>query len=150
MKMQTKIEGLEDLERLLQRLPDKVGDRVLDNACAAGARIIGKTWRKTAPTKSLKKTAVRSGKRAAKRLGIRKSKVRGLAIVAHQQPGSRLAHLFEFGTAPRRTKAGKFTGRHPRRPYMRRGVDSSRNEVRAKMREIMARGIAREAAKLAR
>ena len=142
------LEGLEQFQTILRKLPDAMEDRLLNNACAAGARVIAREWKRTRPTPKLV-PAVRSGAAAAKHARIGLNTVSGLAIVAFQQPHSRLAHLFEFGTSQRvQTTTGRSTGRMPARPFMRPAVDSVEGEVEAKMAERLAAGIEREIGKM--
>lgn len=147
------ISGVEDLERTLKAFTPMVEARLLDNAMAAGARVIGAEIRRTAPVRSLRKTGVVQGRRAARKLGIagrRSKRVAGLAFVAIQQPKSRLAHLFEFGTAPRRRKNGGFTGSMRAQPFMRPAAERSRGAVLEKVRENLRKGIARETPRMIR
>lgn len=61
--------------------------------------------------------------------------------------GDRHAHLVEFGTAPRRTKAGKFVGAMPAKPFIRPSVEATRGQVQAILASEIAGGIQTEAAK---
>lgn len=138
-----KLEGVEELAKLLDELPLRVEKSVVRSAARAGATVIKKAVTDRAP--------VHGGDRQSKtseRYGPIKSKIKlarlkrgiGYGITT----GSAFyAKFIEFGFTDR---AGRF---HPPKPWFRPAVEGSLSDAVAKVIDSLAKGIAREAAKLA-
>ena len=157
------IAGAAEMERLLKLLPEKVAERVTKNALRAGARVIrNEAKARSADDPELSgAVVVRSPTQRERRKGA------ALVVVGIEQPVSRRAHLREFGTGPHtiRTKrkgvlADKETGavfgtevQHPgtpAEPFLRPAVDEGGKRAIDAIGKSMARGIDREAKKLAK
>jgi HK97 gp10 family phage protein len=149
MKFDLELADIDAVEATLRTLPETIEKRVLNAACRSAATVVGREFRKRAPAKRLRKTGIRSGVSAAKALRLRTRKAKGLAVVGFLQPSSRLAHLFEFGTAPRFHRSGKSTGRMMPRPFMRPGFDAAVPEARRRFGATMRRRLDAEVTKLA-
>ena len=130
------ISGAAEMERLLKLLPEKVAERVTKNALRAGARVIRDEAKDRVPvdTGDLRDSVVvkaptqRQRKRGA-----------ALVVVGFKKPVSRRAHLTEFGTQ-----------HQPAQPFLRPAVDEAGNKAIDAIGKSMARGINREAKKLAK
>lgn len=150
------------LLRRLEKLTDTVQRKLLRAAIAAGLRaavkgikheIPGtmKDARKaigmTAKTKRGNVIAKVGGKVGKSRGGTRKDR-------GKKRPGVGLGyaniHWFLMGTADRQHKSGKHTGAMPAVPAVKRGWRQSEAAVSAKIQQSLSKGIAREAAKLAK
>ena len=143
MMAKPNIHGFKELDRLLQQLPHKVENRVLQAATQAGARVIGKEVRANAP--------VGSGKRspASSEYGRLSKNIKVQALKSVRAKGRRGSRIFtgkafwgmflEFGT------------RHiAARPWFRPAIDRAVPSAIKKLQVALGRGIEREAKKMAR
>jgi len=137
--------GFREAEAILRRMGPRVEHRVLQNATMAGARVMGKNVKADAPrsAKGKRSKASETYKRLFQNIKVkplrylRKRKgVRGARV----STGNAFWGMFlEFGT--------RFISARPWfRPAISKSVDSAVN----KMKEILGRGIDREAGKLAK
>lgn len=113
----SKIMGLNDLQHALDQLPDAMQRNVI----RAGNRKIAEELRKGIQSSSWPASLRRvvSVDLADKR----KSRMPRF-IVGLKKPWSKLAHLFEFGTAPRvQSSTGRATGRMTSTPAMRQALE---------------------------
>jgi HK97 gp10 family phage protein len=129
------IKGADEMERLLKELGPKVAARVGDQALRAGARPI------VAEAKRLvhKRTGELRKSITARIERKRKDDDERVVLIGFKAPASRRAHLEEFGTAHSRAH-----------PFMRPAMDSKAGEALDEIGRVMAKGITREAAKLAK
>lgn len=129
------IKGAKEMERLLKELGPQVANKVGDQAVRAGARPIVEEAKRLVP--------VRTGQlrdsittQVDRRSGGDNERV---ALIGFKRPASSRAHLVEFGTS-----------HSAPRPFMRPALDSKHREALEEMGKVMARGITREARKLAK
>jgi len=137
-----KVTGLAELSAALKSVPDIVAVRVAYSGTRAVANEVAKRARKNALAHGggLARMAKAITTRKATRGQIR-AQVAGGIIVGWRKPWSRLAHLFEFGTAERVQKeTGRRTGRMAPQPHLRPAIA----EVAATVFEaVFVRGAAR-------
>lgn len=140
------IRGVDGLNKLLAQLPEKMEGRVLRNATNAAARVVAREARAHVPVAEgdLKKSIT------ARSVRTRKGEKAVAAVVGFKKPHSGKAHLVEYGTGPRETSSGASRGAMPAQPFMRPAIVSAKDEVLTKFVEIAAKGVAREAARLAK
>lgn len=129
------IKGAKEMERLLKELGPQVANKVGDQTVRAGARPIVEEAKRLVP--------VRTGElrdsittQVSKRNGGDKERV---ALIGFKRPASSRAHLIEFGTS--------HSAPHP---FLRPAMDAKHREALNEMGKVMARGITREAKKLAK
>lgn len=128
------IKGAKEMERLLKELGPRVAQRVGDAALRAGAKPIVDAAKQ--------RVAVRSG---ALRDSItvvsdrRRNDDARVVLIGFKKPASGHAHLIEFGTAHSAAK-----------PFMRPAMDEKAQEALNEEARVLARGIDREAKKLAK
>ena len=137
------VSGFKDAEKLLQQLPQNVENRVLQAATMAGARVLAKNVKVRAPRSS--------GKRSKASLKYRQlfKNIRTVRLKNARKRGQRGARV-DTGNA--------FWGLFPEfgtryitaRPWFRPAVTEAQDAALDKLREALARGIDREATKLAK
>jgi HK97 gp10 family phage protein len=147
------LEGADQVEALLKRLPSAVSKRVTTASLRSGATVIAKAARaKIRANPSIdsgllvKKIVSRTVRRPSKGQAQVTVGVAGGASMrimkGHHKPrkkiASRYAHLVEFGTE-----------HSPAEPFMRPAVDSQGSAAVAKVVETAGKLLARETAKLA-
>lgn len=122
--------GVEEMKKLLKQLPEKAAKRVLRNATRSAANVIKK--------EAAKRVVVRTGK-LKKSLKVVESNYRDANGVRFRiGPTQFYAHLVEFGTTHSQAK-----------PFLRPAYDESKQKVVDQMAKMMAKGIEREASRLA-
>jgi HK97 gp10 family phage protein len=132
------IRGAKEMNELLNKLGPQVASRVADQALRAGAKPIVDEAKRLVPVRSgrLRDSIIAQRQR---RTGEDERVILiGFDKDAPGSPSSR-AHLVEFGTA--RTAA---------KPFMRPALDSQAANALGEMGKVLARGITREARKLAK
>jgi HK97 gp10 family phage protein len=134
-EIKTGIKGAAAMERLLKQLGPEVASKIGDQSLRAAAKPIIAEAKRLVP--------VRTGKlRDSLTVVIerkRKDDDTRLAVIGFKKPTSRIAHLIEFGTS-----------KMPAHPFLRPALDSKADEALQEMGKVMARGITREAKKLAK
>lgn len=135
MKTDFAIAGAAQMEKLLKELGPEVAARLGDQALRAGAKPIIDEAKRLVP--------VRTGQlRDSLTVVIerrRKEDDERLAVIGFKKPVSRIAHLIEFGTSKMAAK-----------PFMRPAMDAKAGDALGQMGKVLARGIEREAKKLAK
>ena len=146
--------GAKEIEDLLKRLPERVAKNVTVGGLRAGAAIIARQARRNvraSPSidtqrlvRSITSRTIKRPKRGqavvavgvSRRLTmeVRKGRKKPMRV----RP-SKYAHLVEFGTE-----------HSPAEPFLRPALDEKGEEAIAKIGQVMGKGIAREARKLAR
>ena len=133
-----KMKGLSEMQRSLESLPDKLQERAMQNASAAGARVIRKEARRIVPVgrgpNHLRDDIVVS--RTFKKRG-RKQKLKGTVFLGIKDDGRFYAHLVEFGSS-----------RQSAQPFMRPAFDNAFQPALQKMADKLAAEIAKQARKL--
>ena len=124
------LEGVDELRRVLKRLPTNVQAKVLDQALSAGGALIAREARKLVPVRSgaLKKSITNRKKRARRRRDLAER------VIGFRSPTSRIAHLVEFGTAHSKAQ-----------PFMRPAVDARGTDAVKLIGERLARAIEKAA-----
>lgn len=129
-----KITGAREMEKLLMELGPNVARRIGQAANKAAANVIADEARRLVP--------VRTGELQAS-ITVQAEKGNDEreieTVIGVFKPTSGRAHLVEFGT--RHSAA---------RPFMRPALDAKAGEALSKMADMLAKGIEREALKLAK
>lgn len=164
------LHGAAELEAALRELPYRVAKTVLRRSLLQAAVPMAEAGQAMAPTRDLKARMIVSSqlsKRQRAQAGRSRRATSGtytVTIHVGERP-SRVAHLFEFGSAPRYTtgkgdarrksgaavtsmKAGAYRGRMIAQPYMRPAFDSTAPEVIRGFGVILGRNIERAATRL--
>jgi HK97 gp10 family phage protein len=137
MTNQTRIDvsGGEDIQKLLMELPLQYQKRGLDNAFRAGAKIVMEEAKSQARGKGIGDGGFVDSITVAKATKSQRLGRDSVIVIALKKTHSRLAHLFEYGTAPRfrnskESRRGKkgdhgggYTGRISARPFLRPALD---------------------------
>jgi len=92
------VAGLKELNKALQQLPDKLQDKAIKNAMAAGARVIRKEAKRLVPveTGTLQESIVVS--RTVQQKGRRRT-IKGGVVVGIKDEARFYAHLIEYGSS---------------------------------------------------
>jgi HK97 gp10 family phage protein len=119
-----------ELQRAMDRLSRQAEGRLARNATMAAARLVAEFARQVVP--------VRTGRLKAS-IKARRPKNRRNAkpVTAYANAAARYAFIVEHGSAHSAAK-----------PFLRPAVDEHTVEIRAKIEENLAKGLARELAKL--
>lgn len=139
------IEGAPQVQTVLENLPDALAKRIVQKALIATAKPIAKR------AKSLAAARIQGGGSDV----VSKIKVRGqrnarrAQIMALIEAGGPLAHLLEFGTAPRYQKSGKYVGQGPALRFMTDAFNEMKGIQHAALAQELATQIEREVRRLA-
>ena len=115
--MATQVLGLRELQQAMEQIPERMQQNVLRSGNRAVANAIVKSVRNNTNLPATVRKAIRAESDPSKRV------TKGF-MVGLRKPFSPLAHLIEFGSAPRRQKTtGRFTGRMPANPFLRPALD---------------------------
>lgn len=135
-KRQFKMQGLSQMQRSLNQLPNNLREKALANASAAGARVIRKEAKRLVPTRTgqLKDNIVVS--KSFRHRG-RKIRLKGVVVIGIRGVARKYAHLVEFG----------FSRGSPK-PFMRPAFDNKAPEALRAMAEKLSTEIAKQAKKL--
>ncbi len=137
MRIDFDIQGAAEMERLLLELGPAVASRVGDQALVAAAKPIMEEMRRT--------VAIGKGQGPHLRDAIKVAVVKQadgperIALIGFDRKVAFRAHFLEYGTAHSSAK-----------PFMRPALDSKVQEALDEMGKALARGITREAKKLAK
>ena len=132
MPSKSKVTGVKELQKVLKRLPDRVARKVVAGALRSGATVIRREARRLAPvdTGLLRKSLIiKRPKGPAAR--------RNVVLIGTSRKAPH-GHLFEFGTV-----------RMAARPFLRPAIEGKHGEALARMGQMLGRGVAREATRLA-
>jgi HK97 gp10 family phage protein len=135
MKTDFSIRGAKEMERLLKELGPNLAAKVGDQALRAGAKPIIEEAKRLVPVKS---GALRDSITVATERK-RNADNQRMVLIGFKKPHSRRAHLTEFGTVHSVAK-----------PFMRPALDGKAGEALNEMGRVLAKGIEREAKKLAK
>lgn len=121
--MSVKIEGMAELLNALESMGQDVDKKAVQVLTQTEAQKIVYLARSYMPEDS------GLAKMSVKIIGTKNEKgfTGTLAGIDWHDEHGYLAHIMEFGTAPRFTKDGKYTGQIAPRGFMRRAFDSSQN-----------------------
>ena len=139
-KIEFKIEGALEMERLLKELGPQVAARAGDKALRAAGKVIVDRAKELVPvdTGELRDSITVQAPKRRRRQGERQM------LVGFERPTSAIAHLVEFGTAPH----GGHPGTAPH-PFMTPALDEKAGEALDKMGKALGEGITRAAERLA-
>jgi HK97 gp10 family phage protein len=129
------LQGGAALERALKQLPKKLEKRVVENALTAGGRVVAKKVAENAP----EDTGALADSVVVRRKAPKRRREPGLVFLGFQPPVSRRAHLTEYGTRYQKAQ-----------PFIRPAIDSEARAFFQKVGARIAKGLEREAAKLAK
>jgi HK97 gp10 family phage protein len=135
MAQSTNVAGLQELNKVLEQLPDKLQDRAVKNAMAAGARVIRDEAKRLVPVgpgpHHLRDDIVVARK-------VKKTRTRkGSVVVGIRNEGRFYAHLVEFGTS--------HSAPHP---FMRPALDNAQSAAIQKIGPKLGQEVEKQAAKL--
>ncbi len=131
-----KIDGLQQMEKLLHELGPKIASKIAQRAVLDGAKVIVDEAKRTVP---------RASHALAKSMTVQKEKKKFtqpdevVAIMGFKVPASRHAHLVEFGTK-----------HSDAQPFFRPAMDRKAGEALDEMKVTLAAGLIQEARKLAK
>jgi hypothetical protein len=123
--VEARIDGLAELDAIFAALPTAFTDRVIDDGLTLALRPMEQTAKALAPVTP-------DGKVRASitvepwQFGNQRSYAARTVVLRAK---SRLAHLFEYGTAPRFTQEGKPTGQMVAKPFMRPAYQQHKGEI---------------------
>ena len=129
------IKGAKEMERILKALGPEIASKVGDQALRAAGKVVADEAKRLVHVRSgaLRDSIVVRGERKRKNANER------LVQVTFEKPHSRRAHLEEFGTS-----------RQAAHPFLRPAADNKVKEAIGAFGKVMARGVAREAKKMAK
>jgi HK97 gp10 family phage protein len=130
MKYKIKIEGGKELSDSLKKLGVKVNREILENIMEECAEIPRADASRRAPR--------RTGELASKiMIGEVMEKKEKFEIEIGPGPGKEAfwGRFDEFGTGPRKTKKGKFTGSMPAKPFLRPALDENKEQIETTFRQ---------------
>lgn len=111
-----------EVDAMLRELPKSMSRTVVRNALKKAAKPIKDEAAAGAPG-SIKKSMEIADKRLGRK--VRSTK----AVYVFVGPTEPHAHLVEFGTGPRYHKSGKYVGKMPPNPFMRKAWDAMKGEA---------------------
>jgi len=133
-----KVEGVEDTMRLLKKIQPNPKD--LRKGIESIAMVIVNDAKARA---SFSKNIQNSIGLAT----VGAEKYPSFVLIRPKYPQGSLAHIFENGTAPRFTKDGNSRGQITARPFMRPALDSNKQAVQDRLKNLVIRLIEKEAKK---
>jgi len=99
IKTKMEVEGLKELDQALQKLPDKVGKRVLQSAVTSSIRVARKELKKAAPKGDKPSQASAEYGRLHKNLKVGKARTRKSSKSAFVSTGKAFwGYFLEYGT----------------------------------------------------
>lgn len=132
------MEGMKEVQKALEQLPDKLQDRAVKNAMASGARLIRNEAKRLVPVgpgpSHLKDMIVVS--RTVQVGGKRKS-LKGEVVLGIKDEGRMYAHLIEFGASHMRAQ-----------PFMRPALDNKHAEAMRVIGTKLGKEVEKQARKL--
>lgn len=140
---QFRITGGKEIQRVLEEMPRQLQRKALVHAFTEGAKLVrdgAKAQAVSLPPGFAKALTVQ---RPNARYRRRRAGGRETVVVVALKRGkySRLAHLFEFGTAERHQKSGRYTGRITAQPFLRPALDSQGAAAIARIARVLAENI---------
>lgn len=132
-KTSTNVSGLKELNKTLEQLPDKLQDRAVKNAMAAGARKIRDEAKRLVPVDD---AVLRDGIVVSRK--VKKSRTgKGNVVVGIRGDGRFYAHIIEFG----RSNAAP-------QPFMRPALDNANDEALKAIGPKLGKEVEKQARKL--
>lgn len=151
MARRSSVKGFQEARAVLRKLPDRIQERVLQQAATAAVRLWARDVRKAAPIGKQRSAA--SAQYGPLRKNIRVVRLRR---VPRGSKGARVSTgdgfwglFYEKGTQQRFNKRGKSAGAQPARAWFEPTIRRGEMAVLVKFVEALTRGIGREAQRLA-
>ena len=142
-----KLTGTRELAKALQTIPRRsTRTTILRASARAGAKPFVQAARKKVRANSKDSGTLL---KSIKARTVKSNKFRG-KVVAGSGSDAPHGHLVEFGTGPRQTKSGRFTGSMGAEPWARPAYDQTKGRSLALMRKAAVNRLNREALKFAR
>lgn len=135
MKVELKLDGIEELKQALQQLADDVRDKLMIEAMLAAGEPIRQEAASRAPVRkggggTLSRTiTVEAGKKHVPSVRI------GIGAAAWY------GRFIEIGTKQRKTKTGASRGQMTAQPFLKPALAARRTEALEKFREVIRRGL---------
>ena len=156
MKIEFELSGWKELDRMLAQLPKAVQKSTLQKALSDAAIPVIHEARQNAPRSgnagphyadsfAIGKKLTRRQKRLARMPGS--EKMQATIYAGSKDPK---AHLIEFGTGPRRTKSGRYTGQTAPQPVLRTAWDRHKRKVAKRFEENIWKELVKSARRLRR
>lgn len=139
---QSRVTGLSDARAILKKLPQNVQRRVLRQATRAGASVLRLAVRRAAPIGDQPSAL-------ADKFGPLKTNIRVIRL-KRGIPKDQAEYRVDTGDSPQGFWREFGTSRQPAQPWFRPAVDSAWDKAVARIKERLARGVEREAVKLAK
>lgn len=140
------ITGFDELNRILDKLPEKVANVVQKKAVRAGSTPVLKEYRR-----NVRAIGVVSGRfrvSPARKIKMYPRTSTAVAIVGPRSRDAPHAGFIEFGTVGRRHKNGKWVGRMPALAPLRRAWEATRETAKQRVIAVLHEGVIEEAKKL--
>lgn len=147
------LKGIDELERALLQLPKATGKNVLRGVLRKAAIPVAADAARRAPYDAAPdgphlRDSIAVSSRLKRRQ--RQTRLRAGAVEVYVGPRVRHAHLVEFGTGPRYTKSGRYTGQVAPRPFMRPAWEAQKGRALEIVREELWKALLRTARRLRR
>lgn len=149
------VSGLDEIEKLLKKLPKSNQKRIKDRALRAGSRDLVKEMRLMISKIPPSRIGESGKKRISKSIGVVRSKTsmfEGKVFVGPRYSGVKNvapdAHLFEFGTDERFTDEGEARGRIIPTPFIRPAWEAKKKQAVDNIRQELVDKTIEEAVKL--
>lgn len=150
-----KVDGLDDIEKLMKKLPRSNQKRIKDRALRAGSRDLVLAMREHIDRIPPSRLSESGKRRISKSVGVVRSKTRlfeGKVFVGPRYAGVKHtapdAHLFEFGTDMRTTESGASRGRIIPTPFVRPAWEAEKVQAVENIRQELVTMTIEEAVKL--
>jgi HK97 gp10 family phage protein len=147
-KVTVKIEGALEMERALKELGVAVANKLGKAAVEAGGRVVLKEAKRLAPRAVGSKKKKKFADTLVMRAGNEGRSLDSHTVEIGSVGQGGLSHLLEFGHAIKNQFGGPYGSVAPR-PFLRPAFDSQSAKALKKIEDNLAKGIAREVAKLA-
>lgn len=145
------LKGARELEEALRALPNRIGKAAVRRGIIRLLQAVADDAQGRVPVRTgrlKEKIAVRPQVSRRQRRG--RAKEKGLIEAFVGATPSRIAHLVEFGTAPRRHRSGKSVGAMRAQPFLRPAWDSQSGQLLDALGQVFWEEIERAAARLAK
>jgi HK97 gp10 family phage protein len=138
VRLELGIEGDQEVMRRLKMLMSDDASRIIRRGLKAAAEVVRAAVQEEAPVDSgtLRDSIIVKMKTYDKTTHV--------AIIGANYAKAPHAHLVEFGTAPRVTKKGKFSGAMPANAFQRRAFERTKGKVQQILADEVRKGIAQE------
>jgi HK97 gp10 family phage protein len=130
-----KVENFQELNELFTKIRKSLNPDTVEPVLLEAAEMVAERARQEAPWAPKPKGYTHSkhlresikAKTLRRRFGVAAPAI--AAIDRFRDIGAPHSHLVEFGTKARYTKKGKFTGKMPKNPFLKRAIDAEEGRV---------------------